>query len=149
MILFVCTQLNGFKPYKWLNSSIWPIDNRYYHWVRVDLIVIAMKKYFTFPRTGASSSTGLVSYPGNFSVLGFTPSVEMQLVYGCPEYDTKMNLMGRLVLESVEYPSISIPPSLLWPSVVVPIRILSIDQIDLFNNYSCFIGLFGKLLRHS
>ena len=23
---FVCTQLNGFKYSKWLNSSIWPID---------------------------------------------------------------------------------------------------------------------------
>ena len=23
---FVCTQLNGFKSSKWLNSSVWPID---------------------------------------------------------------------------------------------------------------------------
>ena len=43
---FVCTQLNGFKYDKWLNSSIWPI----YGTLRI-MGVMAMKGYSTFPNT--------------------------------------------------------------------------------------------------
>ena len=40
----------------------------------------------------------------------------------------------------------AIIPNALWLGVVVPVKDPSIDQIGLFKNYSCSIGLFAKWL---
>ena len=51
--------------------------------VRVDLGIIAMKKYSKFPKTlaGASPSDGLVSYPGHSLGWGSYLPEEIQLIY--------------------------------------------------------------------
>ena len=78
---FICTQLSGFKYSKWLNSFIWPIDE-----TLISTITLGQsdnKGIFHIPqnsRIGASSSDGLVSYPGHL-LRGSYPSAEMQLAY--------------------------------------------------------------------
>ena len=43
------------------------------------------------------------------------------------------------VLRSGDYPLLPVP---LWPIVVLPVRVPSMGQIDLFKNYSYLIGIF-------
>ena len=68
---FVCLQSTGFKNSKWLNSSIWSIDRTLRDTTtpdRSELESNGHKGALYIPqnfRTGASSSDGLVIYPGD------------------------------------------------------------------------------------
>ena len=40
--------------------------------------------------------------------------------------------------------SLPLIPDPLWPWLVVPVKVPSMDQIDLFKNYTFLIGLYAK-----
>ena len=51
----------------------------------------------------------------------------------CPGYDTKLHLMEKFG-EMWSTPSLPLLPGPLWPRVAVPVRFLSMSQIELFNH---------------
>ena len=61
---------------------------------------MAMKTYFTFPRTGALPLDGLVSYPVHLLGNGFYLSAEIQLVYSIAPADWVLIETGPEVLKS-------------------------------------------------
>ena len=93
----------------------------------VDLLFLMCDHY------QSSKPTCQIHFPNSFhspvsctSAEGENPSPNE-----CPWYDTKRHYREG-VLGNVEYPSLL--PGLLWLGVVVPVRIPSIGQIELFNH---------------
>ena len=89
-IIHVCTQFNGFKYSKRLNSSIWPIDGT--PTVRVGLGVMAMKEYTTFRKTNVK-----VTYLGHSLGKGLTPCRDAACVFYCPKAPVLLEAHHQMV----------------------------------------------------
>ena len=66
-----------------------------------------------------------------------------------PGYNIKLHLMVRLQFWRSEecwlLSSLTLIPGPLWLKVVVPVRLLSMGQTDLFKNYLVLISLFNSI----
>ena len=64
--------------------------------------------------------------------------------WGGPRYDTKLHLMMKLQFWGMwSTPSMPLLLGILSPGLVIPVMIQSMDQIDLFENYSYSIGILN------
>ena len=61
------------------------------------------------------------------------------MILEIPVYDTKLHMVKfRGVWSTILLPLLSDP---LWPRVIVPVKVLSVAQINLFENYLYLIGI--------
>ena len=64
---------------------------------------------------------------------------------GCPRYDTKLHLVVRLQFWAVwSTSSLLLLSGPLWLGVIIPVRIPSMGQIELFKNYLYSIGIVWR-----
>ena len=67
----------------------------------------------------------------------------------CSEYSTKLHLVVRLQLCSSGEIAVTslllLLPGPLWPKVVILVKVLSLGQIDLFENYWYYIRILETI----
>ena len=112
--------LSSFTCYLISLTDLWQKVKSMEHPVRIKLINNGLLTYFDN------------HYTKTVSLLRWPPPLKKK---SCLGYDTKLHLMIKLPIWRVWSTPLLLPGPL-WPTMVVPIRISSMGQIDLFKIYS-------------
>ena len=76
---------------------------------------------------------------------------EVTPLNNCPGYDIKLHLMVRFLLRKFEECRLPfllpLHPGPLWPGLIVPVRVLSVVQMELFNHLQKIIIIINSLFE--